>query len=124
MPKDEQPVTSNSDSSDAHENEVDYIIVNDSPNVVSDAAHKRNERLNDDVGKRDEANGAARDENSDFIYTKKPKKSLPDLSERQENDANLSEENFTKENEAQDSKKGDDIMKKRLSKKAMIEMKT
>ena len=38
--------------------------MNDSPNAPNDAAHKRNERLNDDVSKRDEASEAARDENS------------------------------------------------------------
>ena len=84
LPKGEQPVTSNSDSSDARENEVDYIIVNDSPNAVSDAAHKRNERLNDDVSKRDEASKAARDENADWpnpaVYLKNQENKLADLS--------------------------------------------
>ena len=66
LPKGEQPVTSNSDSKDAHENEVDYKIVNDSPNATNDAAHKRNERLNDDVSKRNEDTEAEKNETFDW----------------------------------------------------------
>ena len=55
LPNGEQPGTSNTDSSDAHENEGDYIIMTDNPNDVNDAAQRQNERLNDDVSDRNEA---------------------------------------------------------------------
>ena len=105
----DQPVTSNSDSSDAHENEIEYEIANGSPNDVNDAAQQRIERLNDDVSKRNEASETVRNENSDWpnptAYPKIQEKSSPDLSERQKHDANLSEENSFNENDAKDSPK-------------------
>ena len=64
LPDDEQPVTSKADSNDADANEVDYIIANDSPNDVNEAAQQRNERLNDDVSKRNEDIEAGKNENS------------------------------------------------------------
>ena len=42
LPNGEQPFTSNSDSSDAHENEIACIIANDTPNAVNDAAQPCN----------------------------------------------------------------------------------
>ena len=66
LPKGEQPVTTNPDLSDTHENELDYIILNDSPNAVHDAAHKRNEGLNDDVRKKHDDIEAEVNENSDW----------------------------------------------------------
>ena len=42
-------VTAETNSSDAHENEEDYLITTDSPNAVSDAAQNQNERMKSDV---------------------------------------------------------------------------
>ena len=55
LPKGERPVTSNADLNYADENEVDYIVATDNnPNDVNDPAQQRNERMNDDVSKRNE----------------------------------------------------------------------
>ena len=93
LPNGEQPVTSNADSNDADENEVDYIIANDSPNDVNYTAQERNERLNDEVSKRNPDIEAEKNENSDWpnpaVYPKNQEKSLPNVSERQKNDANF-----------------------------------
>ena len=93
LPNGEQPVTSNADSNDADENEVYYIIANDSPNDVNYTAQERNERLNDEVSKRNPDIEAEKNENSDWpnpaVYPKNQEKSLPNVSERQKNDANF-----------------------------------
>ena len=60
LPNGERPVTSN----DADENEVNCITVNDSTNDVNNAAQERNERMNGDVSKRNEAIEADKNENS------------------------------------------------------------
>ena len=72
--------------------------------------HSRNEKLNDDVSKRNEASKATCNGESDwsklFIYPQNQEKSLPDLSERQENGANFSDGNSANGNDAQSSPKG------------------
>ena len=65
MPYGEQPSAAETNSCDAHENEADYIITRDESNDAADAAHSRNERLNDDVTKRNEASEATGNEESD-----------------------------------------------------------
>ena len=115
MPNGEQPVTAEANSSDAHENETDFIITTDSPNDVNDAEHSQNERMKSGVSNSNEASEAARNENSDWpnsaAYHRNQEKSLLNLSERQENDANVSEKNSTNQNDAQNSPKtGDDII--------------
>ena len=54
---------------------------------------KGNERLNDDIGKRNEATEAEKKENTDWsdsaVYSKKRKIFAGSLSERQENDADF-----------------------------------
>ena len=98
--------------SDASENEADYIITTDSPVDVNDAARSRNERMKSDVSKTNEANEAARNENSDWpdsaVYHKNQEKSLPDLPEKHENDANFSEGNSANESDTQNSPKRKD----------------
>ena len=54
-------------SSDSHGNEADFIITTDSLNDVIDAAQSQNEKMKSDVSNRKEASEAARNENSDWI---------------------------------------------------------
>ena len=111
----ERPITTEANTSDASENETDYIITTDSPNDVNDTMHSRKERMKSDVNKTNEANEAARNENSDWpdsaVYHKNQEKSLPDSSEELENDASFSEKDSMNENDAHNSpKKGDDFI--------------
>ena len=85
--KGERPSTAEANSSDAHENQADYIIMRDELNGPTDAAHSRTERLNFDVSERNEANEAARDENYEWPnqsgrLPQNAEKSLPNSSER------------------------------------------
>ena len=66
LPNGERSITAEANSSDAKENEADYIITTDSPNDVNDAVHSRKERLNDDVSKRNEASKATSNGESDW----------------------------------------------------------
>ena len=120
LPNDERPTTSDANSSNAHENETDYIITRDKLLDAIDAAHSRNERSNGDVSKRNEANVGARDENAVWrnpaVYHKTQDKSLPNLSDGQENEANFSEETFPNEIDLKDSlNKGDDMIVPEIS---------
>ena len=94
LPNGKQPLTAEVNPNDAHENETDYTITTDSPNDVSDAEQIQNERMKSDVTNRNEASEAIKNENSDLpnsaVYHKNQEKSLPDLSGRQENEANFS----------------------------------
>ena len=60
--------------------------------------------MKSDVSNTNEASEAARNANSDWpdsaVYHKNQEKSLPDLSERQEDEANFSEKNSTTETDA------------------------
>ena len=115
LPNGERPSTPQSNSDDAHENEVDYLITRDESNHADRAEHSRNERLNDDVTTRNEASDTIRNEESDWpnpaVFPKSQEKSLPNTDERLENDENFSERNLMNENYAQNSpKRGDDII--------------
>ena len=66
LPDSERPVTSDTNLTDARENEADYIITTDGPNDVNDAAQRQNERMKNDVSNINEANKAEKNENSDW----------------------------------------------------------
>ena len=106
----ERPSTAETNSNDAHENETDYIITRDESNYTDHAAHSRNERLNDDVTKRNEASEATRKEQSDWpnpaVYPKNLEKTLPNTEQRLENDKISPERNSMKENDTQILQKG------------------
>ena len=114
MPIGDRPSTAEANSNDANENEADNVITTDSPKADNDAAQSQNEKMKNDVSNTNEATEATKNENSDWldsaVYHKNLEKSLPDLSERQQNDANFSEGNSANENDAQKSpNKGNDI---------------
>ena len=120
LPNGERPSAPQSKSDDAHENEVDYIITSDETNYADHAAYSRNERLNDDVTKKNDASAATSNEESDWpnpaVYPGNPEKSPPNTDERPENDENFSERNLTNDNDAQKSpKRGDDIIVPEIS---------
>ena len=120
LPNEERPSTAKANADNASENEADYIITTDCPNDVNDTEHSRDKRLKSDVSNANEDSEATRNENSDWpdsaVYHKNPEKSLPDLSERQENNANVSERNSANESDAQKSpKRGDDIIVPEIS---------
>ena len=76
--------------------------------------------MKSDVNNTNDATEVTRNKNSDWpdsaVFHKKQEKSLPDLSDRQENDANFSERNSINENDAQNSpNRGDDIIVPELS---------
>ena len=66
LPNGEQPHTAEPIPSDVGENEADYMITRDETNYADHAAQSRNERLNDDVTNRNEANEPTRNEESDW----------------------------------------------------------
>ena len=116
LPNGERLTTAKANADNASENEADYIITTDRPNTV----HSRDKRMKSDVSNANEDSDATRNENSDWpdsaVYHKNPEKSLPDLSERQGNDANFSERNSANDSDAQKSpKKGDDIIVPEIS---------
>ena len=55
LPKGERPITTEANTSDANENEADYIITTDSPSVDSDVTQTPNKRMESDVSNRNEA---------------------------------------------------------------------
>ena len=120
LPIGEQPNAAEPSHSDVDENEADYIITNDETDVADYAARSRNERINDDVTKRNTASEATRNEESDWpnpaVSPKCREKSLPNSDERQKNDENSSQRNPMTENDAQNSpKKGKDIIVPEIS---------
>ena len=120
LPKGEQLNPAEKNSNDAHEDEADYIITRDESNHADLTAHSRNERLSDDVTKRNEAREAIRNEESDWPnpagLPKSQEKSLPNTDERLKNDEIFSERNSTNENDAEISpNKGDDIIVPEIS---------
>ena len=78
LPNGEQPNAAEPSHSDVDENEADYIITSDETNYADHAAQSRNERLNDDVTKRNEASEATSNEESDWpnpaTYPENPEK--------------------------------------------------
>ena len=120
MPTGEQPNAAEPIQSDVDENEADYIITNDETDYADHAARSRNERLNDDVTKRNAASEATRNEKSDWpnpaVFPKCRENFLPNSDERQKNDENFSQRNPMTENDAQNPpKKGDDIIVPEIS---------
>ena len=121
LPNGEWPITAKENSNDANKNETDYVITTDCPNYASkDAAHSRDRRMKSDVSNTDETTEATRNENSDWpdsaAYHKNQEKFLPDMSKRQENDANFSEGLSANENDVQSSpKRRDDIIVPEIS---------
>ena len=120
LPNGEQTVTSDTNSTEARENEADYIITRGSPNDVNDVAQRQNERMKNDVGNRNEANEDEKNEISDWpdstVYHNSQEKSFSDLSRGQENNASFLEGNSSNNYNAQDSsKKGDDIIVPEIS---------
>ena len=95
LPSGEQPLRSNDESTEADENEVDYIATINNLHDVNEPPQRRREILLDDVSKRNEATEATRNGNSDLpnvaVYPKNQAKFLPDLSKSQGNDANDTE---------------------------------
>ena len=120
MPNGKQPNPTEPSYSDVDENEADCIITRDETIYADHAAQSRNERLNHDVTKRNEASEAASNSKSDWTdpasYPKSQEKTLPNTDERSKNEEILSERNLTNENDAQNSpKRGDDIIVPEIS---------
>ena len=120
LPNGKQPNPAEPSYSDVDKNEADYIITRDETNYADHAARSRNERLNHDVTKRNEASEAASNSKSDWPnpagYPKSQEKTLPNTDERPKNDEILSERNLMNENDAQNSpKRGDDIIVPEIS---------
>ena len=106
--------------SDVDENEADYIFTSDETNYADHAAQSRNERLNDDITKKNEAKETTSNEESDWpnpaVYLENPEKSLPNTDKRLKNDTKFPERNLTNENDAQNSpNRGDDIIVPEIS---------
>ena len=121
MPNGEQPDAPEANTNDVAENEADYIITSDETSYADHAARSRNERLNHDVTKMNEASEAADKDKSDWpnpaVSPKNQEKTLPNTDERPKNDEIPSERNLTNENDAQNSpKRGDDIIVHEISK--------
>ena len=115
LPNGERPNATETNSSDAHENDADYIITKDETNYADHAAHSRNERLNDDVTNKNEASEVTRNDESDWrnpaVYPKNQEKHLPNP-----DNENLSERNSMNENDAQNSpNRGNDIIVPEIS---------
>ena len=120
VPNGEQPNAAQPNTSDAHENEVDYVITSDESNLADRASHSRNERLIDDVTTRNEAGEQSRNEEPDWpnpaISPKSHEKSLPDTADSLKDKEILPDENFRTEIDAQNSpKRGDDIIVPEIS---------
>ena len=113
LPNGEQPNAAEPSHSDVDENEADYIITSDETNYADHAARSRNERLNDDVTKRNEASEATSNEESDWpnpaVYPENPEKPLPNTDERLKKDGKFSKRKSMNENDVQNSpNRGDD----------------
>ena len=120
LTNDEQPSTAEANASDASENEVDYVITSDESNLTDRASHSRDERLNDDVTKRNKATAVTENTKSDWpnpaVFPKNQENSLPNTAAGPENDEIFSERNSMDENDAQTSpKRGDDIIVPEIS---------
>ena len=116
----ERPSAAETNSSDANENEADYIIARDETNYADHAPHSRNEILNDDVTKRNEASEVTRNEKFDWpnpaVSPKNQKKFLANTANGQKNDEKFSKRASMNEKDAQNSpNKGDDIIVPEIS---------
>ena len=107
MPNGEQPNAAELSHSHVDENEADYIITNDETDYAGHAARSRNERLNDDVTKRNAGSEATRNEESDWpnpaVSPKTREKSSPNTDEKPKNDENFLKKTLATENDAQNS---------------------
>ena len=120
MPNGERPNTAETNTNDVTENEADYIITSDETSYADHAARSRNERLNHDVTKRNDASETASNDKSDWpnpaASPKNQEKSLPNTADRLENDEMFSERNLMNESDTQNSpNKGDDIIVPEIS---------
>ena len=120
VPSGEQPNAAQPNTSDAHENEVDYVITSDKSNLADRASHSRNERLIDDVTTRNEASEQSRNEEPDWpnpaISPKSHEKSLPDTADSPKDKEIFPYENLRTETDAQKSpRRGDDIIVPEIS---------
>ena len=120
VPIGERPNAAQPNTSDAHENEVDYVITSDESNLADRASHSRNERLLDDVTTRNETSKQSRNKEPDWpnpaIFPESQEKSLPDTAEKLKDDEIFADENFRNENDAQSSpNRGDDIIVPEIS---------
>ena len=120
VPNGEQPNAAQPNTSDAHENEVDYVITSDESNLADRASHSRNERLIDDVTTRNEASEQPRNEEPDWpnpaISPKNHEKSLLDTADSLKVKEVSPDENLTNEIDAQKSpRRGDDIIVPEIS---------
>ena len=120
MPNGERPNTAETNTSDVTENEADYIITSDETSYADHATRSRNERLNHDVTKRNDASETASNDKSDWpnpaVSPKNQEKSLPNTADRLENDEMFSERNLMNESDTQNSpNKGDDIIVPEIS---------
>ena len=104
--------------SDVDENEAEYIITRELNN--DNATHSQNDRLSNDVTKRNGTTTVTENEESDWpnpaVSPKNQEKSLPNTADRPENDENFSERNLSNENDTQNSpNRGDDIIVPEIS---------
>ena len=95
MSNGERPNAAETNTNDVAENEADYIITRGKTNYADHAARNRNERLNHDVTKRNEASEATSNSKSDWpnpaVYPKGREKTLPNTDKRPKNDEILPE---------------------------------
>ena len=107
LPNGERPSAAETNSSDANENEADYIITRDETKYADHEASNRNERLNDDVTKRNETTDMTRNEKTDWPNPagspKTHEKFSPNTDEGLKNDENFAERDSMNENDAQNS---------------------
>ena len=119
MPNGERPNAAETSHSDVDENGADYIITREELNN-DNATHSQNDRLSDDVTKRNGTTTVTENEESDWpnpaVSPKNQEKSLPNTADRPENDENFSEKNLTNENDTQNSpNRGDDFIVPKIS---------
>ena len=119
LPNGEQPNAEAPIQSDVDKNELDYIITREELNN-DNAAHSQNDRLSDDVTKRNDASEVTRKEKSDWpnpaVSPKNQTKSLPNTADGPGNDEKFSTRNSLNKNYAQNSpNRGEDIIVPEIS---------
>ena len=98
MPNGERPDATDTNTNDVTENEADYIITREEEesNHADRTTHSRNERLTDDVTKRDESTAVTENEESDWpnpaVSQKNQEKSLPNTADRRKTMKNFQKE--------------------------------
>ena len=121
MPNGEQPNAAETNTNDVTENEADYIITREVTNN-DNAAHSRNDHLNDDVTERNESTAVTENDKSDWpnpaVSPKNKENSLPSTASGPKNDEIFSERTLLDKNDAQNSpNRGDDIIVPEISQK-------